>query len=142
MQCNALGIAIIKEFEGCRLTAYQDGNGIWTLGWGETGGIKEGDNCTQEEADAWLAKAISNIEHGVTRMLKRPLDDNQFSALCSLVYNIGLGHFAASSVLQLINADMMSQVPVAIFKWCRIAGEVSPGLLRRRKAEIALWSTS
>jgi lysozyme len=141
MRCNEQGLAIIKEFEGCRLSAYQDQNNVWTIGYGHTAGVKEGDVCTQEQADAYMVQDLANVEAGIAKLVKKPLSSNQFSALCSFVYNIGLSHFNASTALAFLNMGNMAKVPVCIAWWCKTGGEPNKGLIRRRSAEVKLFNT-
>lgn len=148
MICNPAGVAIIREFEGCSLTPYQDGAGIFTQGYGHTGGVTANSPLwTQRQADDQLLADMGNVEAGVTRIIRRPLSSNQFSALVSLAYNIGLGNFSASTVAAMLNAGLFAQAPAAFMKWVKIkdpaTGElvVSDGLVRRRSAEVRLFNT-
>ena len=147
MICNDAGLAIIKEFEGCRLQAYQDGRNIWTIGYGHTQGVTQGDTITQQQADDMLIADLHNVEAYITRYVRRPLNDNQFSALCALTFNIGVGNFGNSTLLHMINAGLFANAPAAFLRWIHIHKPdgttiVSDGLLRRRKAEIALFNQS
>ena len=142
MQCNAAGIALIKEFEGCRLDAYEDQGGVPTIGWGQTGpSVQMGMTISQSQADEWLTEQIQNVSTSLSRMLTNPINENQFAACVSLAYNIGLGNFASSSARQLINIGALADVPVHIGMWNEVNHAVDPGLVRRRNAEIALWNT-
>lgn len=143
MTCNQAGIDLIKQFEGCRLHSYQDQRGIWTIGYGATGSdIGEGLIWNQYHADERLADDIViKAETPINRLVHSDitLTPNQFSALCSLCYNIGQGNFASSSALSLINGGTLDTVPDHILLWDEIDGHKSLGLLRRRQAEVALW---
>ena len=141
--CNQAGITLIKSFESCRLTAYQDGNGIWTIGWGHTGPeVVQGLVWTQAQADAQFADdLLRRAETPVSAYLTADIDDNQYAAFCSLCFNIGSGNFKASSALHLANAGDLSSVPAHILLWDEVGGHVSAGLLRRRNAEVVLWNT-
>lgn len=146
MQINALGLALIKLFESYRLTAYQDQRGIWTIGWGHTGlEVTDGLTITQEQADNWLASDIARTTAALSRMIKTAINENQFSALTSLAYNIGTGNFAASSTLALVNDGNISDVPAHIEMWNRITvnsqSVIDTGLVRRRAAEVSLFNT-
>lgn len=141
-ECNPAGTALIKSFESCKLQAYQDGNGIWTIGWGHTGPeVYEGLVWTQERADQQLyLDILERAETPVNAYLFRSVGNNQFSAVCCLCYNIGSGNFRNSTVRKRINAGDFDAVPAAFMMWDRVAGSVSAGLTRRRIAECALWN--
>lgn len=141
--CNAAGTSLIKSFESCRLTAYRDGNGILTIGWGHTGpDVYEGLVWTQEQADwQFSLDIISRASTAVNIYVHQPVSDNQFAALCSLCYNIGMGDFHSSTALKCINSGDFAAVPGAIGLWNKVRGQISPGLVRRRAAEVELWLT-
>jgi lysozyme len=134
------GIALIKSCEGCKLQAYQDGAGIWTIGWGHTRGVKDGDVCTQEQADAWLVEDVAEAgEAPVNSLVKVPLNQNQFDACVSFCYNEGAGRLQKSTLLKTLNAGAYSICAAEFPKWDIIAGQASAGLLKRRLAEQALF---
>ena len=142
MQCNQAGLDLIKSFEGCRLTSYQDQAGLWTIGYGHcTPAVTEGLTITQDQADNWLASDVSNTAASLSRMIKVAVNGNQFSALCSLAFNIGTGHFAGSSALALLNEGYIDQVPGHMELWNKVNGVTDAGLVRRRIAEAALFQT-
>lgn len=143
-QCNPDGVVLIKSFESCKLLAYKDGNGIFTIGWGHTGPeVHEGLVWTQDRADAQFATDLhERAEIPVSIYAPQTLTSNQFSAFCSLCFNIGSGNFHASTALKYANAGNLDEVPVGIAMWNKVAGQVSPGLTRRRDAEIVLWSAN
>jgi len=142
MQCNENGIQLIRSFEGCKLKAYQDEGGVWTVGFGQTGPfVKEGLEITQDQADAWLYQSVQNTADKLSRMIKWPLSGNQFSSLVSLAYNIGTGAFGESTALKNVNKGLLAAVPSGIVMWNKINGKVSEGLMRRRNAECRLFNT-
>src|SRR5271166_1618700 len=98
MNINNAGLELLKSFEGCRLTSYQDQKGIWTIGWGCTAGVHEGQTITQEEADQMLVNALAATEKGVSSLVKVPLTSYQFSALVCFAYNVGLGALEHSTL--------------------------------------------
>ena len=116
LACNADGIALIKSFEGCILKSYLDQGGVWTIGWGHTGDdVSEGLVWTQDQADAaFLSDLHDKAEDPVNQLVKITINANQFSALCSLCYNIGWGRFARSGLLIAVNACNYSAVPTHI----------------------------
>lgn len=140
MILSATGLALIKEFEGCKLTAYQDERGIWTIGYGHTGPeVVQGLVWSQAQADAQLASDVATRAAGpVSRLVLVALRQGQFDALTSLCFNIGQGQFAHSTLLRLLNA--CSDAAAAQFLvWDKVDGRDDPGLLRRRSAEQALF---
>lgn len=142
-QCNARGIALIKNFEKCRLKAYPDQGGIPTIGWGHTGPeVALGQTITQEQADALFAQDLrEKAELPISRLVTVPLTSNQHAALCAFVFNIGEGAFAKSTLLRVLNSAQYSAVPVQLVRWNKVKGEVSAGLVNRREAELQLWLT-
>ena len=146
MKINRAGIELIKRFEGCRLTAYRDAVGVLTIGYGITsaaglGDIREGMTITQAQADDMLVAALVKYEAAVTRHLLRVPNENQFSAMVSLCFNIGEGNFKASSVVPYFNAGNITPAADAFRMWRKAGGKVMQGLVNRREAERALFLT-
>lgn len=137
---NPAGIALIEQFEGYRDTAYQDSNGIWTLGYGHVRGVKQGDTCTKTQALQWLGEDLASAENAVEHIVVVPLTDNEFSALVSFVFNVGAGKFAGSTLLKKLNAGSYDAVPINLKAWVFAGGKVQQGLVKRRAAEAELWS--
>ncbi len=140
---NALGLDIIKNHEKCVLRAYQDPRGRWTIGWGHTGGVQEGDFWSQEEADAALVLDVASAERTVASYVYRDLNENQFSALVSFVFNEGSGTFYKSSILVYLNHNQFEEacVAMALYNIMHVDGVrvVSTELIRRRADEQALF---
>ncbi|MFK7088935.1 lysozyme [Chromobacterium violaceum] len=142
MKTNAAGISLIKQFEGVRLAAYQDMVGVWTIGYGHTGpDVKAGMTITQQQADQLLAADLEKFETGVSKAVIVPLNANQFSALVSFSYNLGLGNLRSSTLLRLLNKGDYDGAAAQFPRWNRAGGQAVPGLTRRRKAEQALFLT-
>src|SRR5690606_31851608 len=115
---SAAGLAHIKKWEGCKLTAYKDVAGVWTIGYGSTGNhVKPGMKITQSEADALLRKDLDRFERSVSSHVKVPLNDNQFAALVSFSFNVGTGAFQKSTLLKKLNAGDYNAVPTELMKW-------------------------
>jgi len=134
------GLAIIKDFEGCRLTAYQDVVGVWTIGYGETKDVYPGMTITQDQAEAMLRTRIAqDFEPGVLVALSRQPTQQQFDAMVSLAYNIGTGAFGKSTLVRKFNAGDMQGAADQFLVWNRAGGKVVSGLVRRREAERALF---
>lgn len=137
---SAKGIALIKRFEGCRLTAYKCSAGVWTIGYGHTSGVHSGQVITQAQADAYLRKDLEKFEKYVNDPAYVPitaqLNDNQFAALVSFAFNCGQGN------LKRLCADRnTAQIAAAMPQYCKAAGRKLPGLVQRRAAEVALFNT-
>ncbi len=138
------GIAFIKSFENCSLTAYQDSAGIWTIGWGHILGVRQGDTCTQEQADNWLAQDIAAKAKQVDlECFDVPTTQNQFDAMCSLAFNIGSAAFCASGVVAWHRLNRPAKAADAFLLWdkAHVRGQLIevPGLLKRREAERELY---
>lgn len=136
---NAAGIALIKSFEGCKLTAYLCPANVWTIGYGHTGpDVKRGLTITQDQADALLRADLRKFETGVARMTTGATD-NQFAALVSLAYNVGLGALKSSTLLRIHNAGDAAGAKAQFSRWNKAGGRVLAGLTRRRAAEADLY---
>ena len=141
MQCNQAGVDLIKSFEGCELTAYADQGGVWTIGYGTTGPfVTPGLTITQEQADNWLTAKIQSVAASLSRMITLPLNENEFSALCSWAYNVGIGSVANSTLLKELNEGDVDEVPNQLMLWNHVDGVINQGLVRRRAAEVDLWN--
>ncbi len=145
MKTSPKGIALIEQFEGLRLAAYQDGAGIWTLGYGHTGRsgpgacVKQGDVCTSAMADEWLESDVSEAERAVNTLAHVAMNQNQFDALVSFTYNLGWASLESSTLLRLLNSGATRIAADEFPKWNHVAGAVSKGLTARRAAEQALF---
>lgn len=135
MKTSPAGMALIEQFEGLKLQAYQDGNGIWTIGYGHTGGVQPLQYETQEKAEADLCQDLWDAEMAVTHLVTVTLNQNQFDALVSFTYNEGSGRLKSSTLLSLLNAGQMTLAALQFTRWDIVAGTVSQGMLRRRVAE-------
>jgi len=140
---NDAGVRLVQEFEGCKLEAYPDpgtGGAPWTVGWGSTGpDIGPGTVWTQEEADARFLDDLGKFADGVDGLVRVALTDNQFAALVSFAYNVGLGALAGSTLLRKLNADDYQGAADQLPRWNKGGGRVLPGLVRRRAAERDLF---
>lgn len=138
-------VALIAEFESCRLRAYRCPAGVWTIGWGETGDVAPGMVWTQAQADQRFCDSLTAFTSQVQALLTAHAEPNQLGALVSLAYNIGVGAFARSSVLKAHNAGDSQAAARAFSLWnkARVNGvlTVLAGLTRRRSAEAALYLT-
>ena len=141
MHVGHKGEDLIKDFEGCRLTAYRDQRGVWTCGWGATGpDVTAKTRWTQDQADARLDRDIEIRAAQLTQFLDNaPTTQNQFDALLSLGYNIGMGALHNSTALKKHVQGDHAGAAKAILMWDKVAGRANPGLARRRKAEHDLY---
>jgi lysozyme len=141
MKTSPVGIALIERFEGLRLRAYRDGNGVWTIGYGHTSGASSGAFETQTQAEADLCTDLATAEGAVMRLVTVPLTQGQFDGLVSWTYNEGQGRLRDSTLLKLLNADNYAGAAGAFSSWEIIAGKHSEGLATRRDAEVALFNS-
>lgn len=144
-------LKLVKHFEGCKLTSYQDTGGVWTIGYGETAGVTRGMKISQEIADVLLKSRLTGLLEVVQTLTNNELNQNAEYAVTSLVYNIGVGAFERSTLLKLIlksvdttpteSPEMCDLITKEIKRWNKDNGKVLPGLVRRRAAEVTLFMT-
>lgn len=144
MRVSENGINLIKQFEGCRLTAYQDSVGVWTIGYGWTQPVDgkpvgKGMTITQQKADDLLKQGIVQYENGVTNLVIVPLNQNQFDALVDFAYNLGVNALKESTLLKKLNAGDYAGAANEFTKWNKAGGKELAGLMRRREAEKSLF---
>ena len=139
------GVELIKSFEGLRSTAARLPDGRWTLGYGHTFSAREGARVTQEDADALLRFDLLPVVDAINNMVLVPINQNQFDALVSFCFNIGVDNFAQSSVLKCINEGRTTEAALAMDSWrsAEFNGQtyVLAPLIRRRAAEKNLFLT-
>lgn len=141
MTISDAGIQMIEGFEGFSASAYQDQRGIWTIGYGHTRDVHEGDTCTPAQAQEWLASDLQTAQNIVNELVTASLNQNQFDALTSFVYNVGGGNFGKSTLLRELNAGNFAGASDEFPKWNKTGGKVSNGLAARRAAEQKLFDT-
>ena len=144
MQTSEKGIALIKQFEGCKLTAYQDSVGVWTIGYGWTQPvdgkpIRAGMTIKQETAERLLKTGLVSYDSDVSRLVKVGLTQGQFDALVSFTYNLGARSLSTSTLLRKLNAGDYAGAADEFLRWNQAGGKVLNGLSRRREAERALF---
>ena len=140
-------VEIIKQFEGCSLVPYKDQGGVLTIGYGTTyyldgSRVKEGDMITTEQAEDILRFHVAKIAERVHDLcFPVELNENQFAAVVSFVYNIGVGNFKNSTMLRYIHNTFASSRLVAdeFLRWTKVNGVENKGLKNRREAEKALF---
>lgn len=145
MKTSPRGIAFIKDFEKCRLSAYADSKGVWTIGWGHTGpDVYQGVKWAQSHADATLIEDLVSAERCVNTSVRCKLSQAQFDALVSLVYNIGAGAFGNSTIRRMLNLCDTVGAALQFRRWNKVTHadgrvDVVAGLTLRRAAEAALF---
>lgn len=145
MEVNKAGKDLIKRFEGCKLKAYKCPAGLWTISWGLTfypdgTKVKEGDVITQQQAEDYFNAIVDDFAKKVDALIKSNVSENNFSALVSFAYNVGMGNFQRSTLLRKVNANPKDKtISAEMKKWVRANGEVLKGLVRRREAEAKLY---
>ena len=142
-------LSFIKSFEGCRLNAYQDIAGVWTIGWGTTVyptgvHVKKGDHIAQGYADYMIEKMANQYAQHASEYLKVSLNTEQNDAVVDFVYNAGVGAFAGSTLLKRINADPSDPlITDAFMMWDKYHHDgqlvVSEDLFKRRQEEAKLY---
>lgn len=140
MVVSLFGIDLICGFEGLRLKAYDDGVGVWTIGFGTTiypNGIrvKKGDTCTEAQAKAYMAHDLKKFESAINNAVTVPINQNQFDALVSLAYNIGIGAFSKSTLVKKLNAGDIRGAAEQFDAWVNAGGKRMQGLVNRRAKE-------
>lgn len=137
---------LLKELEGCRLVAYLDDAGVWTVGYGHTEGVTPVTVWSQEQAELALNRDLARFVQGVSDLTAAApvMTDAQFSALVLFAFNVGLHALAGSTLLRVIEAGHFEGVPEQLMRWTKVhtlSGRfmVDPGLVKRRQAEVRLW---
>ncbi|WP_375706181.1 lysozyme [Bartonella sp. AA2SXKL] len=135
----------LKKWEGLRLHAYRDASGVWTIGYGHTEKagkpiVVEGMVITDTRAEILLLEDLRQYERAVEKAVYVDLSDEQFGALVSFCYNIGIIAFQNSTLLKKLNKGDYESVPIELQKWTRAGGKRLKGLVHRRAAEAGLWA--
>ena len=139
MKVSDKGLALIKEFEGCKLTAYQDSVGVWTVGYGHTKTAMRCMVITQAQADELLARDVAEHAAGVYKALQVKLEQHQFDSVVSLAFNVGVKTVRNSTLLKMINRGDAKMAAAQFDRWNKAGGKVLAGLTRRRAAERKMY---
>lgn len=147
MQTSQKGFELIKRFEGCELTAYQDSVGVWTIGYGWTQQVNgvpvnAGMTISQACADKLLSSCAVQYEQAVDRLVTTTINQNQFDALVGFTYNLGVTALEGSTLLKKLNAGDVDGAADEFLRWNKAGGKVLSGLTRRRAAERELFLSS
>ena len=143
-QISPHGLAKLKQWEGLKTKAYKDAGGVWTIGYGHTAMAGspqpyQGQVITAVEAESILLKDLTQYEAAVENNVKVKLNDNQFAALVSFAFNVGIHAFKNSTLLKKLNQGNFDAVPTELMKWTKAGGKKLQGLVNRRRAEGYLW---
>tara|TARA_Y100000310_G_scaffold130837_1_gene129949 strand:- start:178 stop:612 length:435 start_codon:yes stop_codon:yes gene_type:complete len=133
-------IDLVKFFEGFEAKAYLCPASVWTIGYGRTRNVKEGDVVNEKQAERDLLEELEEFGHQVSSTVKVSLEQSQFDALTSWTYNLGVGNLQSSTLLKKLNSGDKNSVPSEMLRWNKAAGKVLAGLTRRREAEAKLWA--
>lgn len=132
-------VGAIKGYEGYSEVAYKDGGGVWTIGWGRTKDVKQGDVTTKAKEERFLIQDVSARQARLKKLIKVKVYQHEFDAHTSLAYNIGFGNYEKSSALRLLNQEKYQESCDAflLFNKIRVNGKLtySKGLMNRRQAE-------
>ncbi|AWL28787.1 lysozyme [Acinetobacter defluvii] len=144
LQVSPQGRELICSFEGLALTAYDDGTGCWTIGYGTTRypdqtPVKAFDTCSLQQANSYMQHDLQKFENAVTQSVKVLLNQNQFDALVSLSYNIGINAFKNSTLLRYLNVADYQKAAQQFDVWVYANGKRMQGLINRRAVERALF---
>ena len=145
MEVNKAGKDLIKRFEGCKLKAYKCPAMLWTIGYGNTfypdgTKVKEGDVITQQKAEEIFDVLLNDFAAKVDALVKLNVTANNFSALVSFTWNVGVSNFRRSTLLRKVNANPKDpSIRAEFMKWTRANDKVLNGLVRRREAEAKLY---
>ncbi len=139
------GLALIKQWEGLRLEAYKDSVEVWTIGYGHTSTagkpfVHKGMIITEKEAEEVLLQDLRQFENAIEKNVTVSLTDEQFAALVSFCYNVGIVAFCKSTLLKKLNNSEYEAVPSELQKWTKSGGKRLHGLVHRRAAEAGLWA--
>lgn len=139
MTTSRKGLSLIKDFEGLRLGAYKCPAGVWTIGYGHTRGVRQGQTITEAQADGYLVEDIGPIER-MLNSLGINFRQEQFDALVSWIFNLGAGNFNSSTMKKYIVSDRADEeITDQIVKWVNASGRPLTGLKKRRVAEANMW---
>lgn len=139
MKISNKGLALVKQFEGLQSRAYICNGGKLTIGYGHTSSVDSDDVIAIHEAEQMLISDCRIAENSVAKLVKIPLNANQFDALVSFVFNVGRANFARSALLKKLNRGDVDGAANEFLRWVYAKQQVSKGLMRRRQAEKALF---
>ena len=140
MRSSNVLIQRLKKFEQLRLTAYQDAKGVWTIGYGHTGGVRKGDRISEVQAEAFLRNDLQTAEKYV-QTIARVVTQGQFDALVDFAFNCGVGALKTSTLLQYIQSGRKTwEIQEQFLRWVNSGGKKLGGLVTRRIWEANRWT--
>ena len=137
---NTEGFTLIKQWEGLELRAYLCPADVWTIGYGHTATAREGMIITEQDAERLLLRDLALFEAEVSRAVEVVLSDNQFAALVSWAFNVGVQAMRRSTLIRKLNQGDYASVPSELARWNKVGNRVVHGLSNRRAAEAGLWA--
>jgi lysozyme len=155
MQMSQHGLQLLEQWEGFKLQVYKDSAGLPTIGVGhlitkseQASGtiniagvpVNYAGGLTQQQVTDLLAQDVVPAQNAVNNGVKVALNQNQFDALVSFTFNVGVGAFTGSTLLKVLNQGQYDQVPTQLLRWTKAGGKVVQGLVNRRNNEIKLWN--
>ena len=136
-------IDFVQLQEGCKLFAYRDTGGTWTLGTGTTfingNPVVKGQRCSKAQADSWLKNDLQKSANAVNSAIKVAISLKCWNACVDLAYNIGCHAFEDSTLVKLINSGRMNEASQQFMVWDEVDNKPSLGLIQRRASERALF---
>jgi lysozyme len=156
MQMSTHGLELLEKWEGFKANVYKDSAGLPTIGVGHlltkselSSGkitisglpVQYSNGLTDQQVLDLLSQDVKPAEQAVTNNVKVPLNQNQFDALVSFTFNVGVGAFTSSTLLKVLNQQQYTEVPTQLLRWTRAGGQVVQGLVNRRQNEINLWNS-
>lgn len=139
MRCSERGLALIRKYEGCRLEAYRCPAGVPTIGYGHTKGVKMGQKITMAQAEALLKGDLLPIEKWLEAQ-NLGLRQNEFDALCSFAFNLGVNALAGSTLMKLIRQKASAEeIRPQFGRWVMAGGRKLSGLVKRREEEARMY---
>lgn len=156
MQISANGLELLEQWEGFKPNVYKDSAGLPTIGVGHLltkselssgkivingTSVPYSGGLTNQQVLDLLSQDVNPAGQAVNNNVKVTLNQNQFDALVSFTFNVGVGAFTSSTLLKVLNQGQYDQVPTQLLRWTRSGGQVVQGLVNRRQNEIKLWNT-
>jgi lysozyme len=142
MKLSASGLLFLKSLEDLRLKSYPDEGGVWTIGYGTTKNVVPDMEITEEKAEEFLIRDVRESEDCINQHVVAKLNQNQFDALVSFVFNVGINAFRQSTLLKKINCLKFDEVPAQMRRWIYVKNHINKGLINRRNFEINLFTES
>ena len=132
MKASSILIEKLKKMEGCKLAAYKDSVGVWTIGYGHTAGVKAGDKITQYQAEQFLKEDLAKFE-SIAQKTRNVNTQGKFDAVVDFCYNCGIGNFNSSTLKKYIECGKATwEIQEQFLRWVNASGKKLGGLVSRR----------